>query len=237
MFEDKNLSSISYISCGSSRVWYVIPVSHKTRFESIVAAKLLDFKYLNEHYEGIRQIIATKNILFDLNLMSSISFQLRVHSLIQPRNQFVILEPRVYHGGFKMGYSIAKATYFAEFSWPDYGIVSSKNKEYERPLMQFTLLVERTLWMDAHKISDATKNEKCCPALCLHLNRTSDGYAKPCSVPLQRLFKKVRKLFHFINNVKQSVQMMGVDYISSSIQNCFGCKWEGHFFLQTCIIC
>lgn len=59
-----------------------------------------------------------KNISFDPSLMAKILFQVKWHKIIQPRNQFVILGPGVYRGGFNTGYSIEKATNFAEFSWP-----------------------------------------------------------------------------------------------------------------------
>lgn len=158
--EDEDLSFISYLSSGFSKVWYVILASHKTRFESFVAAKIVNFKYPKEHCGGIRQIIATKIILFAPNIMTTIPFRVKVHKIIQRSNRFAILGPGICYGGFITRYNIAKATNFADFSWPEYGRVSAKYKKHEKRFMHLTLPVERVFWMEAHMNVEATKNQR-----------------------------------------------------------------------------
>lgn len=78
---DKDLSSKFYLSSGSFKVWYDILASHKMGFETFVATELLDSKYLIEHFAGVWQIIATKIISFDPNIITTILFLVRVNEI------------------------------------------------------------------------------------------------------------------------------------------------------------
>lgn len=77
IFEKYVRYSISYIFFESSEVSYVIPASFKKRFESFVATDLLDLNTWTTATEVLWQLIATKNIWFDPNLMTKTPFQVK----------------------------------------------------------------------------------------------------------------------------------------------------------------
>lgn len=58
---------------------------------------------MNNSYGGLRQVTCTKNILLVQNLMTKISFLVKVHKIKQLRNPFVILGSGVYHDVFPNG--------------------------------------------------------------------------------------------------------------------------------------
>lgn len=68
--------------------------------------------------------------------------KVRVSRVIQERGLFVVLPPKVYHGSFKTEYNVAKATNFADFSWPQICRLIAKNREMNCPIGQNTILVE-----------------------------------------------------------------------------------------------
>lgn len=84
--------------------------------------------------------------------------------------------------------------------------------------MQFTLLVERIFWMEAHMITEAIKNEKVLPDAASASEPYFRRLCKVLSGSIRAIVKKgERKLFHFMDSEEESLQMMGVEYNSLGI--------------------
>lgn len=61
----------------------------------------------------------------------------------------MILALQVYHGDFKMGYNVAKATEVDNSSWLKIGMVVENNQESDRSKSQCTIPVEKIVMMEA----------------------------------------------------------------------------------------
>lgn len=103
-------------------------------------------------------------------LLTKISFWVKLDKSIKNGIPFVMTVPGVHHGAFNTRYSIAIATKHASSSWPEYGRVSGKSKESQRPGMQFRLLIKGIIWVKANVISEVWRKKICCPTERLRLN-------------------------------------------------------------------
>lgn len=63
--KDNNILSILFLWSGSSKVWYVISGPYQESLEHFEAYTALYRQYVNDYNNMVRQIIATKNILFN----------------------------------------------------------------------------------------------------------------------------------------------------------------------------
>lgn len=99
-FGKEDFFSISYISSGSCKVRYVVPGSCKTIFGHFVATELLASDYVNDHHRGVKQIVATKTLLFNPALIASLPFQVKVNKILQRSGLFVLFGPAAHRGGF-----------------------------------------------------------------------------------------------------------------------------------------
>lgn len=97
--EGEGISSTYYISSGSSKMWYAVRDSHKIRFQSFIATELLASNYVNDHHEGVKQVVATKNLLLNPALMANLPFQVDVIKIVQNSGQFVSFGHGDYDGG------------------------------------------------------------------------------------------------------------------------------------------
>lgn len=229
--EDECLSSVSFLCSGKEKVWYVANSASQTSFERVVASSVLDKKFLNDHNGGTRQILATKNILFNpMILLDDKSETVKISRIIQREGQFVILAPGAYHGGFNCGYNVAKATNFADFSWPEVGRLASRNKEIERPFMQCTIPVEMILWKEATSLVLFQSRNEPCPY--------KVRMAKSLSIALKNVITKAENImYHFIYNDKGNVLNWDEQIHPDDQIVCFECKRKLFLYVQMCITC
>lgn len=210
--EDQDLLSISYISSGSSKVCYFIPASLKTRFESFLTTAPLAFQYLNDQYGGVWQIISTKSILLDPNLMTRISshFRWRYERSCNTTISLSYLDPRFTIVGLARDITSQRAINFPSSYGRNMVEFPQNSNECDRTFMPLTLPVERIFWMEAHVIIEAMENEKL-------FSDAASAY-KPC---VKRLDKALhgsvaaiakndeRKSSHLTDNGRESEKMMG----------------------------
>lgn len=74
------------------------------------------------------------------------AFDVKVSNIVQKESQFVIHALQIYHGNFKMGYHVAKATNFAEYLWPDIGSIVAASKERDRLTLRCNVPIEKLFW-------------------------------------------------------------------------------------------
>lgn len=63
---DEHFFSIFYHFSGASKVWYVVRDAFQTRLETAVSSHAVDSEYLSDYCEDARQVVATKNTIFNL---------------------------------------------------------------------------------------------------------------------------------------------------------------------------
>ncbi|KAG5438790.1 hypothetical protein PCANB_002510 [Pneumocystis canis] len=122
--EDHYTYSINYQHFGETKTWYGIPDSDADLFEQIMK---------NTMPELFEQ---QPDLLFQLVTMISpaklLDEGVRVYTINQHANQFVVTFPQAYHAGFNHGFNFNEAVNFATTDWLSEGYSLESVKRYKR---------------------------------------------------------------------------------------------------------
>lgn len=140
------------------KVWHVAPRAYKLTFETFVAEHLVHPEFLNSQQDGVKQIVGTKNILFNPLMLKNRSSNTKITRIVKQQNQFVILGPGAYLGGFNVSYEVAQATTSSDFFWSNVEKLTATNVEIQLPFLQCTLQVERILSQEAISLVNVKNN-------------------------------------------------------------------------------
>ncbi|TPX64393.1 hypothetical protein SpCBS45565_g05918 [Spizellomyces sp. 'palustris'] len=111
--EDMDLYSINYIHFGAPKQWYVIPPSHRGRFETVARGVFSEEAHKCPEFLRHKTCVLSPKFLTARNVP--------VHRVVQKAGEFVITFPYGYHQGYNLGFNCAESVNFALDSWVEIG--------------------------------------------------------------------------------------------------------------------
>ncbi|KAI8909715.1 JmjC domain, hydroxylase-domain-containing protein [Gorgonomyces haynaldii] len=111
--EDMDLNSINYIHFGAPKQWYVIPPTHRERFERFAQGLFYDESKKCTEFLRHKTCVISPQVIEKQNIP--------VHRVIQNEHEFILTFPGGYHQGYNAGFNCAESVNFAYESWIPYG--------------------------------------------------------------------------------------------------------------------
>lgn len=130
----------------------------------VIASSVLDKEYLNDHNGRTGLVLASKTILINLSILPhDKSAMVEIFKIIQIEVQFVVLARKAYHKQFNCEYIVAQETDLTGILCLEVNRLVSKNREFERALMQCTILVPMILWNETTSLVSFQSQNLSCP--------------------------------------------------------------------------
>lgn len=95
--EDNYFGSVNYHHFGAPKVWYIVPQDKATKMEHLLK------NYIAHKSEEFALYSLRVQIPPDVLISNGIP----VYRLVQRKNEFVLVWPRVFHAGFNTGYVLS----------------------------------------------------------------------------------------------------------------------------------
>ncbi|KAG7900235.1 hypothetical protein KL935_002978 [Ogataea polymorpha] len=118
--EDHYTLSANYCHMGATKKWYGIPAADCEMFESVFHDLCPD--YFSKQPDLLHQLVTllSPDRIAEL-VRQKFGQKIRIFSVDQEPNEFVITFPKVYHAGFNCGFNVNEAVNFTMPYWLRYG--------------------------------------------------------------------------------------------------------------------
>ena len=117
--EDHWTYSINYLHWGAPKIWYGVPSSDATKFESVM--KSIAPELFESQPDLLHQLVTM------LSPEVLVSNGVKVCWTEHHAGEFVVTFPRAYHAGYNSGLNFAEAVNFATWDWLEFGLRSMHN--------------------------------------------------------------------------------------------------------------